>query len=61
MPQYVNKCLVWHKKFDPAQKFLGPVKGQGIRFWPKEKKNLLLSKGIKLLLSFFKSSYGPVK
>ena len=56
-----NHRLVWHKKFDPAQKFLGPVKGQGIRFWPKEKKNLLLSKGIKLLLSFFKSSYGPVK
>jgi hypothetical protein len=22
--------LVWHKKFGPAQKILGPVKGQGI-------------------------------
>ena len=31
LPQYVNKCLVWHKKFGPAQNILGPVKGQGIR------------------------------
>ena len=30
LPQYVNKFLVWHKKFGPAQKILGPVKGQGI-------------------------------
>ena len=29
--QYVNKCLVWHKKFGPAKNILGPVKGQGIR------------------------------
>ena len=28
---YVNKFLVWHKKFGPAQNILGPVKGQGIR------------------------------
>ena len=28
--QYVNKCLVWHKKFEPAQNILGHVKGQGI-------------------------------
>ena len=27
---YVNKFLVWHKKFGPAQNILGPVKGQGI-------------------------------
>ena len=32
LPQYVNKFLVWHKKFGPAQNILGPVKGQGIRF-----------------------------
>jgi hypothetical protein len=31
MPQYVNKFLVWHKKFGPAQNILGPVKVQGIR------------------------------
>ena len=30
LPQYVNKCLVWHKKFGPAQNILGPLKGQGI-------------------------------
>ena len=29
--QYVNKCLVWHKKFGPAKNILEPVKGQGIR------------------------------
>ena len=28
--QYVNKFLVWHKKFGPAQNILGPVKGQGM-------------------------------
>ena len=28
--QYVNKSLVEHKKFGPAQNVLGPVKGQGI-------------------------------
>ena len=32
LPQYVNKFLVWHKKFGPAQNILGPVKGQGISF-----------------------------
>ena len=31
LPQYVNKFLVWHKKFGPAQNILGLVKGQGIR------------------------------
>ena len=31
LPQYVNKFLVWHKKFGPEQKILGPVKGEGIR------------------------------
>ena len=31
LPQYVNKFLVWHKKFGPAQNILGPVKGQGIK------------------------------
>ena len=31
LPQYVNKFLVWHKKFGLAQNILGPVKGQGIR------------------------------
>ena len=30
LPQYVNKFLVWYKKFGPAQNILGPVKGQGI-------------------------------
>ena len=30
LSQYVNKFLVWHKKFRPAQNILGPVKGQGI-------------------------------
>ena len=30
LPQYVNRFLVWHKKFGPAQKILGPVQGQGI-------------------------------
>ena len=33
LPQYVNKFLVWHKKFGPAQNILGPVKGQGIRWF----------------------------
>ena len=28
-PKYVNRFLVWHKKFGPFQNFLGPVKGQG--------------------------------
>ena len=32
LPQYINKFLVWHKKFGPAQNILGPVKGQGINF-----------------------------
>ena len=31
LAQYVNKVLVWHKKFGPAQNILGPVKGQGIK------------------------------
>ena len=30
LAQYVNQCLVWHKKFGPAQNVLGPVKGQGV-------------------------------
>ena len=29
MAQYVNKFLVQHKKFGPAQNLLRPVKGQG--------------------------------
>ena len=29
LSQYVNIFLVWHKKFEPAQNFLRPVKGQG--------------------------------
>ena len=33
LPQYVNKFLVWHKQFGPAQNILGPVKGQGICHW----------------------------
>ena len=31
LPQYINKFLVWHKKFGSAQNILGPVKGQGIK------------------------------
>ena len=31
LPQHVNKFLVWHKKFGPAQNILGPVKWQGIK------------------------------
>jgi hypothetical protein len=31
LAQYVNKFLVRHKKFGPAQDILRPVKGQGIR------------------------------
>ena len=31
LPQYVNKFLVWQKKFGLAQNILGPVKGQGIK------------------------------
>ena len=30
LPQYVNKFLLLHNKFGPAQNILGPVKGQGI-------------------------------
>ena len=30
LPQYVNTFLVWHKKFEPAQNILRPVKGQGM-------------------------------
>ena len=30
LPQYVDKFLVWLKKFGLAQNILGPVKGQGI-------------------------------
>ena len=30
LAQHVNKFLVWHKQFGPAQNILGPVKGQGI-------------------------------
>ena len=33
LAQYVNQFLVWHKKCGPAQNILGPVKGQGIRFY----------------------------
>ena len=33
LPQYVNKFLVWHKKFGSAQNILGPVKGQGISYF----------------------------
>ena len=36
LPQYVNRFLVWHKKFGPAQNILGPVKGQGISFFVKK-------------------------
>ena len=32
LPQSVNKFLVWHKIFGPAQNILGPAKGQGICF-----------------------------
>ena len=32
LPRYVIKFLVRHKKFEPAQSILGPVRGQGIRF-----------------------------
>ena len=28
--QYVDKFLFWHKKFEPVQNILGPVKGQGM-------------------------------
>ena len=31
LAQYVNKFLVRHKKFGPAQNILWPVKGQGIK------------------------------
>ena len=41
LPQYVNKFLVWHKKFGPAQNILGPVKGQGIRQCDEKKLELL--------------------
>ena len=30
LTQYVNKFLVWHKKFGPSKNILRPVKGQGI-------------------------------
>ena len=29
---YLNKFLVWHKKFGPAQNIFGPVKGQCTSF-----------------------------
>ena len=32
LPQYINICLVWHKRFGPAQNILGPVKGQSMNF-----------------------------
>ena len=32
LAQYVNKFLVRHKKFGPAQNILQPVKGQGITY-----------------------------
>ena len=35
LPQYVNKFLVWHKKFGPALNILEPVKGQGINTYYK--------------------------
>ena len=35
LTQYVNKFLLWHKKFGPAQNILGPVKGQGIKVTSK--------------------------
>ena len=41
--QYVNKFLVWHKKFGPAQNILGPVKGQGM-----SKYILVLAEGLKI-------------
>ena len=31
----LNKFLVWHKKFGPAQNILEPVKGQGINDYNK--------------------------
>ena len=37
LAQYVNKFLVQHKKFRPAQNILGPVKGQGISGKTKQK------------------------
>ena len=30
-----NHLFVWHKKFGPVQNILGPVKGHGIRGFPK--------------------------
>ena len=38
LPQYVNKFLDLHKKFGPAQNFLGPVKVQGIKERKKSRK-----------------------
>ena len=32
LAQHVNKFMVQHKKFRPAQNILGLVKGQGTRF-----------------------------
>ena len=33
LPQYVNRFLVWHKKFGPTINILGPVKGNGINIY----------------------------
>ena len=48
--QYVDKFLFWHKKFEPVQNILGPVKGQGIKTWfykksGKNKDHLRRSRG----------------
>ena len=50
LPQYVNKFLVWHKKFGPAQNILGPVKGQGIR-------KMVTSKQIPKTLEYFRAEF----
>ena len=42
LEQYVNKFLVWHKKFGTAQNILWPVKGQGIRVSIKKILNWLM-------------------
>ena len=42
LPQNVNRFLVRHKKFGPAQNILWPVKGQGMRHWKQQCLNLSL-------------------
>ena len=54
LAQNVNKFLVRHKKFEPAQKILGPVKGQGTSFSDLKSKEVYKKMSVLKVVHFFR-------